>query len=376
MKKILIIIVLINICFYSHSQINDYISYWSFDGNANDVNTNNGIEYNGVSYFAGKVNQAASFDGVDDFIQVTNNSNLNFGTGDFTVSLWFKSNILNTRHDLITKKNLNQKPNNNDFAIFLNTDNKIYFYIKESTSYIISSVESVTTEWIHVVALRRNDNIELYINNTLSSTGICNFNISSDGPIRIGSNRYDPSDESGSPTSPFNGAIDEVYFFSKALSVDDVSELYLGESNMESVWKQTGSDIYFETGNVAIGTTTIPNGFNFAVNGKIVTKEVKVTLDGWSDFVFNKDYDLKDLEEVENFIEENNHLPDVPSEKDVIENGIALGEMDATLLQKIEELTLYMIEQNKKTNKLIEEVQDLKVENKTLKKEINTLKTL
>ncbi|PXX94333.1 hypothetical protein DF185_23000, partial [Marinifilum breve] len=67
-----------------------------------------------------------------------------------------------------------------------------------------------------------------------------------------------------------------------------------------------------------------------------------------------------DLKEVESFIEENKHLPDIPSEKEVLENGIAVGEMNAKLLQKIEELTLYVIEQNKEIKALRNEVNDLK----------------
>ena len=125
-------------------------------------------------------------------------------------------------------------------------------------------------------------------------------------------------------------------------------------------------------GSVGIGTTTT-GSHKLAVEGTIGARGVKVEANGWSDFVFNTDYELKDLEEVESFINENNHLPDVPSENEVMENGINVGEMDATLLQKIEELTLYMIEQNKKTNKLIEEVQELKVENESLKNKINIL---
>ena len=122
------------------------------------------------------------------------------------------------------------------------------------------------------------------------------------------------------------------------------------------------------TGNVGIGTTDT-QGYKLAVAGKMVTEEVVVALQAdWADFVFNKDYKLRKLEEVESFIDENNHLPDIPSEKEVLENGIPLGEMDAKLLQKIEELTLYMIEMNK-------EVKVLKNENEILKEEINTLKT-
>jgi len=121
------------------------------------------------------------------------------------------------------------------------------------------------------------------------------------------------------------------------------------------------STYIFNDGNVGIGTIN-PQSL-LAVNGTITTKEVVVTIDGWSDFVFNKDYKLKDLKEVENFIEENNHLPDIPSEDEVLENGIQVGEMNAKLLQKIEELTLYMIDINK-------EVKALRNENAELKEKI------
>ncbi len=115
-------------------------------------------------------------------------------------------------------------------------------------------------------------------------------------------------------------------------------------------------------GNVGIGTTETGT-HKLAVDGTIGAREIKVEAGAWSDFVFNKDYDLKDLEEVENYIKVNNHLPDIPSEQEVKENGIQLGEMDAKLLQKIEELTLYMIEINK-------EVKSLKEENELLKSQV------
>ena len=130
----------------------------------------------------------------------------------------------------------------------------------------------------------------------------------------------------------------------------------------------------FKNGSVAIGNAGTGN-HKLAVDGSIGAREIIIEAGAWSDFVFNKDYKLKDLEEVESFIEKNKHLPDIPSEKEVLENGFSLGEMDAKLLQKIEELTLYMIEQNKKTEKLIEKVDQLESENELLKNEINTLKT-
>lgn len=98
-------------------------------------------------------------------------------------------------------------------------------------------------------------------------------------------------------------------------------------------------------GNVGIGTND-PNGWKLSVNGNIRAKEIKVETD-WSDFVFEEDYNLPTLQEVERHIEVNGHLQDIPSAKEVAENGIFLGEMDSKLLQKIEELMLYTIKQNK-----------------------------
>lgn len=84
------------------------------------------------------------------------------------------------------------------------------------------------------------------------------------------------------------------------------------------------------------------------VTGAIRAEEVKIEkVSNWSDFVFNKDYKLPTLKEVESHIAEKGTLPDIPSEQEVKENGIDVGEMQAKLLQKIEELTLYVIELKK-----------------------------
>lgn len=83
---------------------------------------------------------------------------------------------------------------------------------------------------------------------------------------------------------------------------------------------------------------------------------------GWSDFVFYEDYELPSLEEVEQHIEENGHLKDIPSEAEVLEEGIDLTEMDSKLLQKIEELTLYVIDLNKRVDELEKENKELKAD--------------
>ncbi len=98
-----------------------------------------------------------------------------------------------------------------------------------------------------------------------------------------------------------------------------------------------------------------------SVDGTVVAKEIFVVVDNWSDYVFNKDYALPELTEVENHIKANGHLPGIPSEKEVKENGISLGEMNAKLLQKIEELTLYLIDMKKSNQDLTNRIQTLEI---------------
>ena len=109
--------------------------------------------------------------------------------------------------------------------------------------------------------------------------------------------------------------------------------------NQPSVLTLTGD------GNVGIGTNTT-GGHKLAVEGTVISREIKVQPTGWSDFVFDSNYQLPSLEKVQEHINKKGHLPDIPSESEVVSNGINLGAMDAKLLQKIEELTLYLIQQN------------------------------
>lgn len=112
----------------------------------------------------------------------------------------------------------------------------------------------------------------------------------------------------------------------------------------------------YVNGSVGIGTTTVHN-YKLAVAGKIITEELVVKLlANWPDYVFEESYDLKSLDEVEQYINEHKHLPNVPSAREVEENGIGIGEMNAILLQKIEELTLHAIKQQKMIEELQKEV--------------------
>ncbi len=117
------------------------------------------------------------------------------------------------------------------------------------------------------------------------------------------------------------------------------------------------------TDKVSIGNVTTPDGYKLYVEDGILTERVKVATVGtadWADYVFEEDYDLNSVEEVESFVKANKHLPNVPSAKEVSEKGIDMVEMDATLLRQVEELWLHVIELNKEMEILRKENSDLR----------------
>ncbi|WP_313271031.1 MULTISPECIES: hypothetical protein [unclassified Sphingobacterium] len=116
-----------------------------------------------------------------------------------------------------------------------------------------------------------------------------------------------------------------------------------------------------EDGNLGIGITTPSE--KLAVKGNIRAKEIMVEAANWPDYVFEEDYPLTSLSEIEAFIKNNKHLPDIPKAEIAEKEGISLGEMNKLLLKKVEELTLYLIEKDKEIREL-----------KEMRQEINELK--
>ena len=112
----------------------------------------------------------------------------------------------------------------------------------------------------------------------------------------------------------------------------------------------TNGNSFFNGGNIGIGTES-PQA-KLDVRGKIIAREIEIKVLSGADFVFSPDYTLKPLSELETFVKDNRHLPEIPSEKQMQENGLNVNEMQIKLLQKIEELTLYVIDQQKQINEL------------------------
>lgn len=131
--------------------------------------------------------------------------------------------------------------------------------------------------------------------------------------------------------------------------------------NQEFIQRFNGIDyksLVFFQGNVGIGISNPANKLD--VNGIIHSREVKVDLSFPApDYVFANDYNLRSLKEVETFVNKNSHLPEIPSAKEFEKNGIQLAEMNMALLKKVEELTLYAIQQEKKTEKMLKIIEEL-----------------
>jgi hypothetical protein len=206
-------------------------------------------------------------------------------------------------------------------------------------------------------------------NGTDGGNGLYDYNIAATSPPTSSYNSsnywvdivFEPDTTSGGSeywSVTGNGGTDSTINF---LGTTDAQPLIFKTKDIERARIDTN-------GLVTIATTYSPDStdtdLKLAVNGNIYAKKLKVTQNGWPDYVFHHQYSLPSLKEIEEFIQRNKHLPDVPPANEIEKNGLDVGDNQAVLLRKIEELTLYLIELNKKMDKLTEE-------NEILKKKLN-----
>lgn len=206
----------------------------------------------------------------------------------------------------------------------------------------IHSTDSFIGGWVDVSAYNVSHSMLVWLKG-----GGNTYYLTSDKPVDFsvydGQQNPLPYQEHNGPLHTFKSSIDD--YVSKNTTV------------MNSTAVFTGTGINYFNGNVGIGTFT-PNA-KLGVKGNIRAHEIKVETANWPDFVFEADYQHKSLTELELFINKNKHLPDMPNAKEAEANGIALGEMNRKLLQKVEELTLHLIAKDKQIQSLEKRVNSL-----------------
>lgn len=236
------------------------------------------------------------------------------------------------------------------------------------TSFSSTNFSFITNSTTRLTILNSNGNVGIGTTNPselLHVNGSIRGNQS--GAIRISSGNG--TLDVGARSSSY-GNIDTdraAFLFNKKLIVDEGIISSYDEALTFQAAGTTAMTILTSSGNIGIGTTlsSNPNSYKLAVNGKIGAKEVQVETSSatWPDFVFMPDYKLMPLADVEQYLKLYKHLPDVPSATEIETNGHRLGEMDATLLKKIEELTLYMIELKNENESLKSRLEQLEKKN-------------
>ena len=232
--------------------------------------------------------------------------------------------------------------------------------------YVLTSNSTGTASWIDPTLSyfwQKNANGDLYYSDQGHKVGINTNNpsyiLDVEGNIGVKDNL----------TGKSSSTYDALYLIGSELSSSAKIEIGRGanKKGIKLICPDPAGDIqmHFDGTSAVIIQSDAANfgspthGMDMNVNGKIEATEVEIMVDIWQDQVFENNYPLMDLNLLERFINENHHLPEIPSEEEVISNGINVGEMNALLLKKIEELTLYVI--------------DLKKENDEMKHRMNVL---
>jgi hypothetical protein len=257
-----------------------------------------------------------------------------------TERLHVGGNILATGNLIITTGLLQVNHATNNFKLRLNATDRITVL---NASGNVGIGTTSPTELLHVNGNARASQFNA-ANGVFNSVNSSSISLQTNGTARVTILNSNGNVGIGNSSPQYNLDVSGVI---------NASTLKIaGNDVVSSQWATASSDIFYNTGNVSIGTSN-SQGYKLAVNGKIISEEIVVKLyTNWPDYVFEPDYKLTPLTELQQFILENKHLPGVPAANQVSNNGIGLGELNATLLKKVEELTLYIIEQEKRITEL------------------------
>lgn len=234
------------------------------------------------------------------------------------------------------------------------------FYMTNTTTGSSSSDGFAIIQYDNKVTLRQreNDNLNIYGANEKGIT------VYPEGTVGMGNGGAHAQMYIGAFAPSSSSAYSSYLGFNARRNGSSWSMQNCGNFNGGSIiWGDCLGNIYFanieSTGasTQQVASSAMHNNINLVLSydGMLMAKEVKVTLSGWPDYVFGEDYKLMSLGETEEYIKENGHLPGVPSAQEVEEEGLSLGEMNARLMQKVEELTLHVIELQKQIEELKKE---------------------
>jgi uncharacterized repeat protein (TIGR02543 family) len=204
---------------------NSLISLWRAENNALDsIGNNHGTLYGGTGFTTGHIGQGFNFDGIDDYVKIPANGNLAFGTGDFTVEFWVKSATNDDHHRplISNRRDISPSGTYNMWSIEIyKTANQVEFHdgvdIKLTATNLL-----VNTSWNHVAVTRSGSTLKMFINGVASGSTTITNDFSEANDIYIGRDiLYGTNDLGG---KSFQGAIDEVAFYNRAIAVNEVAQ--------------------------------------------------------------------------------------------------------------------------------------------------------
>ena len=315
------------------SQIGDYL-FLKHPGNNTEANTY------GLRISDGKGFEFGKNDFGSTFFKVNTNGYVGIGTSNPGIEFDVRGRV--------------------QFHSLGNTNNFLHFDYDSNGNKIRSYGTNLFLE-------TRNDteNIEFRTNNSVNSLMIVKGN----GNVGVGTtNPSGRLDVNGNIKATQHITVNKNGSYRVALNGQSHGYIYgRNDASEHKFLIHSNGNSYLNGGNVGIGTSA-PDA-KLAVNGNIHAKEVKIDLVGWPDYVFENEYELPTLAQVEAHIKEKGHLQNIPSAQEVAENGIELGEMNKRLLEKIEELTLYTIAQEK-------QIQEQNKKNKELEDRLKKIEAL